>query len=365
MILIILGIPTTLLVILGTAVSLMVLLLLLGVVYQRIGGVLDRKRLLAPGRLVDIGDGRRLYVVEKGPVGRGPSVVFESGFAATSINWAHIQEAVAEQVHTVSYDRCGMGWSSAAVSDRTPTQIAAELHAMLRAAGVPPPYVLVGHSFGGLIVQRFALDYPGETASVLLLDPMRTDEWPPVNAARRATVARAQRLTGHGVHLARFGMARLAARSHLCRSAKLSGFLVRLAGSQGKFLEQRLNTEIGKMPPHVRPAIAAHWSTPRFYHGLLAHLSAVHATVAEMHETEPIRDVPVVVLTPGSATPVEDMRKFGPMSREIIAERSRHWVHLDDPELVIRTILEMVLQNGSWEQNGDRSVADLTAADWP
>lgn len=336
------GISSTLIVVIGVACTLIALLVLTGFLYQWIGSLIDRKRLLAPGRLVDIGDGRRLYLVEKGPAGRGPTVIFESGFAATSLNWIHIQDAVAEHIHTVAYDRCGLGWSSAPLSERTPTQVAAELRATLRAAGIQPPWILVGHSFGGLVMQRFALDYPAEIAGVILLDPMRTDEWPPINAARHATVARAQRFTAYGSNVARFGITRLAARSHFCRSARLSGFLIHLAGAKGEYLADRLNTEIGKMAPQVRPSIAAHWSAPRFYRGLLAHLSAVPATVTEMHQTDPIRDTPVVVVTPGSSTPIQDMSKFGPRSRQIIAEHSQHWIHLDEPDLVVRTILNMV-----------------------
>jgi pimeloyl-ACP methyl ester carboxylesterase len=330
----------TLVAILGTLLALVLLLVVCGLLYQWLGGVIDRKRLRTEGRLVDIGSGRQLYLVEKGPAGRGPTVVFESGFGATSLNWLHLQDAVVERVHTIAYDRCGLGWSSACVSERTPTQVAAELHSLLRAAGIEPPWVLVGHSFGGLVMQRFALNYAAETAGLILLDPMRTDEWPPVNQAAHARIERAQRLTRVGCALARLGLTRLAARSHFCRSAKLSGFLIHLAGSQGEYLASRLNTEIGKMPPQVRPAIAAHWSAPRFYHGLQAHLGAVSATVTEMLSVEPIRDTPVVVVTPRDATPA-DMRPYGPRGRQIIAEESQHWVHLDEPELVIRLIEEL------------------------
>ncbi|HEX4038563.1 MAG TPA: alpha/beta hydrolase [Acidobacteriaceae bacterium] len=353
---VILGIPLAL-------TALVLLILAAGILYQRIGGFFDRRRLLAPGRVIDTGDGRRLYLVEKGC--GGPSVVFESGFGATSLNWMEIQDAVSEYVHTVAYDRCGLGWSSEPVSERTPRQIALELRGLLQAAGVPSPYVLVGHSFGGLVMQRYALDYPDEVAGLVLVDPMRTQEWPPINAGRSAVVKRAERLSGHGATLARFGMARLAARSHLCRSAKLSGFLVRLAGEQGEYLAKRLNTEIGKMPPQVRPSIAAHWSAPRFYRGFIAHLRSVADTVREMHHAEPIGDLPVVVLTPGSARPLseQDMRKFGPLSRQVIAERSEHWVHLDEPHLVIRTVLDMVFGVAANEEATGNAVAVAMGAD--
>ncbi len=336
-----LGIGWALMMILGTALGIIAALVACGVAYQLIGGWVDRRRLRGAGRIVDAGQGLRMYMVERGPRGRTPAVVFESGFGATSLNWMHIQESLAGRAHTVAYDRCGLGWSSESNTERTPVNIAGELRAMLRAAQIDPPWVLVGHSFGGLVMQRFALDYPNEVSGLVLLDPMRTHEWPPVDPTQHRRVERAMRLTRVGHKFAHLGMARLAARSHLCRSRRFSGFLLRLAGERGTYLAHRLDTEIGKMPSEVRPSIAAQWSSPRFYRGLHAYLSAVPASVAEMHDAEPLGDIPVVVVTPGKAEPVEDLRKFGPQSREVIAEASEHWVHLDDPGLVVETILEM------------------------
>ena len=347
----ILGLARTILFILAATFILIALPLIAGFLYQRIGGLLDRRRLLKPGRLVGIGNGRRLYVVQMGPRPRGPTVVFESGFAATSLNWRHIQTALAEQVHTVSYDRCGLGWSSPCTSERTPEHVARELHQMLRAAAIQPPWILVGHSFGGLVMQRFALDYPQQVASLILIDPMRPIEWPPFNAAADARVRRAQRLARIGAICARIGITRLAARSHFCRSARLSGFLIRLAGKQGEFLAARLNTEIGKMPHEIRPAIAAHWSAPRFYRGLLAHLHAVETTALEMHDVHPIGDsLPVTLLTPASADPPPSMHQYGLRARHIVAQRSLHWIHLDEPELILDTILGAVAETADDRQ---------------
>ena len=276
----------------------MVALLLVGFCYQWVGGRRDR-RLMAAGEMIDIGGGRRLYSVEKG-VGV-PAVVFESGFAATSLNWMGVQDAVAEVAQTVAYDRGGLGWSAGTSSVRTPRKIAEELRAMLRESRVEPPYLLVGHSFGGLVMRRFALDYPEEVVGVVLVDPMRTEEWPPVNEGQRALVERSMRLTRHAVRIARMGAARLAVTSLLCGSGKVSGAIGRVSGVQGRYLIQRLTSEVGKMPEAVRPGVAAHWSNPMFYGGMLAHLESLTASVEEMHDAEPIEGVPVVVLTPGSA----------------------------------------------------------------
>ena len=313
---------------------------LVGVAYQWVGGRRDR-RLMAPGGLVDIGGGRRLYSVEKG-VG-APTVVFESGFAATSLNWMQVQDAVAEVGRTVAYDRGGLGWSGGSSSARTPRKIAEELRAMLREAGVESPYLLVGHSFGGLVMRRYALEYPEEVAGVVLVDPMRTEEWPPVNEGQRALVEKSMRLTRYAVNIARVGAARVAVKSLLCRSGRVSGAIGKISGVQGRHLIYRLTSEVGKMPEAVRPGVAAHWSNPMFYGGMMAHLEALRASVEEMHGAEPIEGVPVVVLTPGNAVALsgEALKRIGTDVRQVIAEKSEHWVHLDEPELVIAAILEM------------------------
>ena len=80
------------------------IMMVLGLLYQWVGSRYDRRRFLRLGRLVDIGEGRRLFMMEMGD-GVGPSVIFESGFGATSQNWARIQMSVSEFSHTVSYDR--------------------------------------------------------------------------------------------------------------------------------------------------------------------------------------------------------------------------------------------------------------------
>lgn len=103
------------------------------------------------------------------------------------------------------------------------------------------------------------------------------------------------------------------------------------------------------MSAEVRPEIAAHWSTAQFYRGVIAHLDGVAPTVNEMHDAAPLRGIPVVVLTPGGAEPIpdEDMRKLGDQTEQIIATHSEHWVHLDEPQLVIETILTMISRSQS------------------
>jgi len=317
-----------------------------GFLYQWIGGHRDRIRFAGDGRWVTIGRRYKLFVLEKGSKrSSGPTVLFEAGIAATNLNWFHIQETVARFTGTASYDRGGLGWSSPCRTARTPGNIAAELHKMLQRAGIKPPYILVGHSFGGLVMRRFALLFPSEVVSVLLVDPMRCEEWPPLNPGRQAELDRGKKLSGFAIPIARFGLARLAVTSLLCRGGLIAQQLAGVAGNGGRHVLWRVTQEVGKMPSEVWPVVAAHWSRPGYYRGMRNHVAAVPDSVREMLATEPIHSIPVLVLTPGKSTPLsaESLDRIGDNVQQVIAEESAHWIHLDEPDLVIDSIREMVM----------------------
>ncbi len=313
-----------------------------GVLYQWLGCRRDRLLYANDGRWVTIGRGSRLYLLEKGS--GGPTVLFESGIAATNLNWRRVQDTVAQFTGTASYDRGGLGWSSPCRSPRTPGNIAVELHAMLERAGIKPPFILVGHSFGGLVMRRYALMYPEEVAGVVLVDPMRCEEWPPLDPSKQSDLDRGRKLIGIAAPIACCGLARLAVSSLFCRSGELSNRLAGVAGAGGRHVLARLKTEVGKMPRQLWPVVAAHWSRPGFYWGMRSHIESIPDTVKEMHAAAPIREIPVTVLTPGRATPLTDahLDRIGDRVQQVIAPASAHWIHLDQPELVVDSIRAMV-----------------------
>jgi pimeloyl-ACP methyl ester carboxylesterase len=102
--------------------------------------------------------------------------------------------------------------------------------------------------------------------------------------------------------------------------------------------------EVGKMPKGVWPVVAAHWSSPGYYTGMKDHVEAVPDTVREMRDAEPIRDIPILLLTPGKSIPLSDaaVLRIGDNVQQVIAPTSAHWIHLDQPDLVIESIREMV-----------------------
>ncbi|MGC9224042.1 MAG: alpha/beta fold hydrolase [Terracidiphilus sp.] len=315
-----------------------VLLFLAGIAYQHFASLRDRRIHTAEGRLINIRRGCNLYFFEAGE--GQPTVVFGSGIGATHLSWRGIQDEISTLTRTVSYDRAGLGWSSPTRAQRTPGALARELHQMLDAAGVEPPYVLVGHSFGGLVVRRFALLYPREVAGIVLVDPMRPEEWPPLNPARQAQLDLGKRLIRYTIPVARCGLARIVVKVLLGRCGSSTDRAASQAVDPPHRLLRRIRTEARKLPCKVWPALAAHWSRAGFYDGLRNHLVSIPSAVREMHDAEPIRGIPVAVLTPGNADPLtrDQLHRIGDSIRQTLALNSGHWIHLDEPELVINAI---------------------------
>jgi pimeloyl-ACP methyl ester carboxylesterase len=328
--------------------GLLACLLTAGFLYNHVGARRDRRRYTLEGRSIEIGDigdtGSKctLYVRETGS--GNPTVLFESGIAASHLNWRQVQEEVSRFTATASYDRAGLGWSSPCRTPRTPANVAAELHSMLARGEIAPPYVLVGHSYGGLVMRRFALLHPGEVAGLVLVDPMRCEEWPPLNPGRQNTLNRGMRLPVCAIPFASFGIARLAITSLLCRQHSVSRSLAEKTGDGGRYVFRRVTGELGKMPREIWPIIVAHWSRPDFYTGMRSHIKAVPDTVREMENAPPISSIPILVLTPEKSTPLSgvDLARIGDNVQQVIAQSSAHWIHLDRPDLVVDSIRDMV-----------------------
>src|SRR5947209_12962760 len=226
-----------------------------GWLYSVAGERRDRVRYPAPGRMVEIDGGRRLHIHVTGA--GSPVVVLEAGIAATSISWALVQPEVARFTTVCSYDRGGLGWSDATPAPRTPSTIARELHLLLERAGLPRPYLLVGHSFGGLVVQRFAALYPDDVCGLVLVDPLAASEWYPFQEEHRRRWRHGIGLSRRGAVLARFGVVRACLAIVLGGGRLAPRFAGRVASGQGGsgFLD-RITGQVSKLPRAVWHTIA-------------------------------------------------------------------------------------------------------------
>ena len=118
-------------------------------------------------------EGRSLVLHRSGS--GDPAVVFLAGAGAVGLDYLNVQEKAAGLSTSIIYDRAGTGWSDRASLPRSSAEVTDELRALLRAAGVPAPYLLAGHSLGGLYARHYAQRFPGEVAALLMLDPAHED----------------------------------------------------------------------------------------------------------------------------------------------------------------------------------------------
>lgn len=284
-----------------------------------------------PGRLIDLGDGCRLHVHVSGS--GSSAIVLEAGIAATSLSWALVEPHLCRMGTVVSYDRAGLGWSGPAVSPRKPSVIAGELRRALEVVGVPGPYVLVGHSFGGLVVQRFAVDYPDLVRALLLLDPLSAHEWHPLSAAGAKRLAMGVMLSRRGGVLARLGVVGGALGFLLSGNRLVPKLAARFGGGPGGVkVTNRLVGEVRKLPREVWPAIAYHWSQAKNFEGMAQHLESLPESSVEMQGVALDPRIPVTMILAESAPAPAGL----PTHWKVIkAENSGHWVQLDRPDLVI------------------------------
>jgi pimeloyl-ACP methyl ester carboxylesterase len=332
------------LVVIAALVVVLIAAIAAGALYQRAGATADSRKFPAPGRLIDIG-GPRLHMVEEGQ--GSPAVIFESGIAASSLNWTAMQRAVARFTRTCAYDRAWLGWSDPAPAPRVASQLVDELHSLLAAAQVPAPYVLVGHSFGGLLVQAYAVAHAGQVAGLVLIDPLPAAEWLRVSRPQSRMLRRGIKLARRGALLARLGVVRISLSLLSSGDRRIPKLVARLTSGRGESTLSRLVGEVQKMPPEVWPMVQAHWCQPKSFQGMAEYFEALPASAEEAAALGDLPEIPVSILSAAHSTPAqvaerEAIAGRSPRGKHIVVPASGHWIHLDQPQVVIEAIREVV-----------------------
>jgi pimeloyl-ACP methyl ester carboxylesterase len=290
-------------------------------------------------------EGRRLHLIDNG--GDAPAVIFESGISATCLNWTQVRAEVGEFARACTYDRAGLGWSDPANSPRTTVTIVDELHALLDAAQIPGPYILTGHSFGGMLVRAYAAKYPEQVAGLVLVDPLSPSEWLSVSHAHARMLGRGVMLSRRGALLARIGVVRASLALLMAGGRRVPKFVAKVSGGRGESIISRLVGEVRKMPPETWPMVRAHWCQVKSFWGLAAYLESLPVSAMEAAAVSAPETIPVIVLSAANSTPEQleerqALARRSPRGKHIVARKSGHWIQLDEPELVVQAIREMV-----------------------
>lgn len=309
-------------------------LLAIGWIYQRLSLQRDLRHFPPPGKMVDIG-GYRLHIQSSGE--GSPTVLLEAGFGDFSMHWKDIQARLAKFTCVVSYDRAGMGWSDSSPYARDPSRVAEELHLALKNAGIEGPYIIMGHSLGGIFARHFARKYIDEMAGVLLLDSSyEIEETPPELGFVYNDLIR---LINLGTWMVPLGISRLIT-----------------------VLRRKEMTEAQKM----ETMHALNQKTYRAYKGEFQNV--IHRPA--LFEAGDLKDVPLVVLyaeaniTPEAVQgkvkdPDETVRQvratirmgneqLGTLSSrsEVLMSPAGHYIQKDDPDLVVNKICDLLEISG-------------------
>jgi pimeloyl-ACP methyl ester carboxylesterase len=293
--------------------------------------------------MLDI-DGRRLHI---GVQGRGnPTVILEAGIAASSLSWSLVVKQVAEFTTVVTYDRAGFGWSDPAPHACTALDSARDFGLLIDKAEINGPLVLVGHSFGGLIVRIFQQQNPAQVAGLVLVDAVSRDEWREPGEQRKRMLARGVMLSRRGELLARLGVVRLALNLLLSGSRTIPKILARVSAGRGAGVTERLTGEVRKMPRELWPAVAAHWSKARCFHAMANALENLPLSVTQLDENRSLGDLPVVVLSAAGANAIalsehEHDSRLSTRGEHRIIANSGHWMQLDAPDVVVHAIRQV------------------------
>jgi pimeloyl-ACP methyl ester carboxylesterase len=319
-------------------------LLAAGLSYQALGSYLDARRFPPLGRLFDV-SGLRLHLREMGS--GAPVVVLESAIAATSISWAPVQTQVAEFTRVASYDRMGLGWTSASSAPRTIQRMVTELAALLAAAGLPPPYILAGHSFGALLIRAFAHMHSDQVAGLVFVDPVSVSYWSNCGAEDLKRLRTGAKLARRGALLARLGIVRAALALLASGRRSLPAFVARASARRATGIIGNIVGQIQKLPRVYLPMIRSHWSSPKSFRGLAAYLECLPESARAALEMALPPAIPFIILSAASATPGElyereEWVRHSPHGRHMVIEGTSHWIQLERPEVVAGAIRELV-----------------------
>ena len=275
--------------------------------------------------------------------------MFDAGLGESSIGWTLVQPLVAKFARTCVYDRAGFAWSERGPLPRTAGRAADELRVALDRAGERPPFLLVGHSFGGMIARIFANRYRCDTAGLVLVDPAAPEEWAAPTPAAQALIERGVRLCRIGVLLSWLGVARLITTLLVAGAVKPARWLADAftRGGIGSDAEWMLAT-LSKLPPEARRVLPLVWREAKYFEALGSQIRHVSASARETFQADAdgYQDLPLVTLSSSNPTPdrvreQEALARLSTRGRHLVAAGSGHWILLDEPAWVASVIRQV------------------------
>ncbi len=315
-------------------ISVLLLILVLLVLGTGIAGAVAKSNLAkkypAPGQLVDVGG----YQMHIDCLGQGsPTVILEAGMGDSSLTWTYVKPDVAKYTRVCSYDRAGYGWSEASPFPRTASKEVEELHTLLAKANIQAPYVLVGHSLGGVNMRVFAHKYPEEVIGLVLVDSAQEKQ------NRNPVIKKANE---EGVRQVRMLV--------LLNSIGIMALLPDFIPNPG-------------LPDDVYTQLQATEASNGHFKTWLAEMNEAEASYDQVRSMQigSFGNMPLVVISRGhwDTLPVlsddenqeiwevwqelqSELVELSSEAKQIVAKQSGHFIQIDQPDLVIDAIDEVI-----------------------
>ena len=300
-----------------------------GVLYQTISTKIDAHAYPPPGTLVDIG-GYRLHLNCQGQ--GSPTVILDTGLGSPSLEWALVQSEVAKWTRVCSYDRAGLGWSDESPRPRTSQDMVEELHTLLHKANISGPYILVGHSLGGINMRLFVSQYPEEVKGVVLVDSAHEDQFEKIPMPEMNKEA--------ALFFSYLGINRLITHSSMFKNA------------------------LKMYPEDIQEQYLALTRTNKFYRSVFSEMAGLKESAKQLKQAGGLLgDRPLIVISAGrSGDPegtgytqeqIEEIKEHFKLfqkdlvtksshSKQVIAEQSDHMITRHQPSIIIEAIKEEV-----------------------
>jgi pimeloyl-ACP methyl ester carboxylesterase len=320
--------------------------LLLLVLAQLLCVCLDARNFAPPGKIIKTPHGR-VHVQEMG--NGAPAIVLEAGIAASSLNWSILQPQLAQLASTYSYDRAGFGWSASSLRECTPQAMSDDLHDLVKTLDVPRPYFLAGHSYAAYILRVYAQRFADELAGVILIDPLTPEEWIKPCRAQRWQLRRGVWLSRAGAVLGSVGVVRFCLWLLQRGNSAVPRRVLSVFGASASETGRRILGELAKLPPETVRLIRERWSHGRFFLNMARYIQTLPACAAQVSCCNIPPHIPITVISGAhqSSVRMAEHRAIAARSaqgRHIIATNSAHWIHLDQPELIVEAFRSMLAE---------------------